>query len=118
VPLLFEYKPFADFGILVGPQIGLNIYKSATNSENDETISGSEFDEQLGSVFGEGFFKSFDFAVALGVQYTLIDHLTIGARYNLGLTNTFSTTVTESGVSVKTSGWKNNVIQVSIGWKF
>jgi hypothetical protein len=116
VPVLFEIKPFANFGILVGPQVGLNIYKSASNGE--ETYSGSDFDDSFEEIGGSDLFKSLDFAVALGVQYTFINHLTIGARYNLGLTNTFSSTVSESIVNVNVSGWKNNVAQVSIAWSF
>jgi opacity protein-like surface antigen len=108
IPVLLDIKPFANFSILIGPQIGFNIYKSAT--AEGETKSGSDFD----NVFGKDTFKGFDFAVVGGLQYTFIDHLTIGARYNFGLTNAFKTS--ESGGDIK--GWKNNVIQVSVGWTF
>jgi hypothetical protein len=115
VPVLLDIKPFANFSILIGPQIGFNIYKSATQSAGgiSETISGSDFDD----VFGDDTFKSFDFAVVGGLQY-VIDHLTIGARYNWGLTNALGTSVTESGVTVDMTGCKNGVIQISVGWTF
>ena len=112
IPVLLDIKPFANFSILVGPQIGFNIYKSATASAagESETVSGSDFD----NAFGEDTFKSFDFAVVGGLQYTFIEHLTVGARYNFGLTNAFS--LSDSGVDV--NGWKNSVIQISVGWTF
>ena len=112
IPVLLDIKPFANFSILVGPQIGFNIHKSAT--AKGETISGSDFDD----FFGEDTFKSFDFAVVGGLQYTFIEHLTIGARYNFGLTNACSTSMRESGVDVDVKGWKNSVIQISVGWTF
>jgi hypothetical protein len=112
VPILLEIKPIPNLGILVGPQVGLNVYKSAASE--GETVSGSDFDE----AFGDEAFQSIDFAVAFGVQYTLIEHLTIGARYNLGLTNAYSDSETENGVTANASGWKNNSLQVSVGWRF
>jgi opacity protein-like surface antigen len=116
IPVLLDIKPFANFSILVGPQIGFNIYKSAT--EGNETLSGSDFDDSFEAALGKNALKSFDFAVVGGFQYTFIDHLTIGARYNFGLTNAVSTSVRDSGVDVDVKGWKNNVIQVSVGWTF
>jgi opacity protein-like surface antigen len=112
IPVLVDIKPFENFSVLVGPQIGFNIYKSI--SGNGETLSGSDLDEYFEAALGKKPFQSFDFAAVVGVQYTFIEHLTVGARYNIGLTNAFS--FSESGVDVK--GWKNNVIQVSVGWTF
>jgi opacity protein-like surface antigen len=116
IPILLDIKPFANFSILVGPQIGFNIYKSATitTTADETTKSGSDLDDYLEEEFGKNPFKSFDFAAVVGVQYTFIEHLTVGARYDLGLTNTFS--LSESGVD--TTGWKNSVIQISVGWTF
>ncbi|MDR0692867.1 MAG: PorT family protein [Prevotellaceae bacterium] len=112
IPVLLDIKPFANFSILVGPQIGFNIYKSATI--DGKTMSGSEMDDSFEVVLGKKPFKSFDFAVVGGLQYTFIEYLTIGARYNFGLTNAFS--LSESGVDI--TGWKNSVIQISVGWIF
>jgi hypothetical protein len=116
IPVLLDIKPFANFSILIGPQIGFNIYKSATQSAGgiSETVSGSDFDD----TFGDDTFKSLDFAIVGGLQYTFIEHFTIGARYNWGLTNAYSTSMTESGVTADVTGWKNSVIQVSVGWTF
>jgi opacity protein-like surface antigen len=102
VPVLLDIKPFANFSILAGPQIGFNVYKSATATVNgvDVTVKGGDL---------EGY-KSIDFAVVGGLQYTFIEHLTIGARYNIGLTDTFS--------HENAKGAKAGVLQVSLGWTF
>jgi hypothetical protein len=113
VPVLLDIKPLPGLSILVGPQIGFNIYKSATNE--GETISGSDFDVITNGSDG---FNGIDFAAVIGAQYTFIGHLVLGARYNIGLTNTFSQTVNSSGINVDVTGWKNNVLQVSLGWIF
>ncbi|MDR2801891.1 MAG: PorT family protein, partial [Prevotellaceae bacterium] len=99
------------------PQIGLNVYKSV--SANGKTFSGSGFNDPFRGI-GEDFFKTIDIAVALGLQYTFLKHLTIGARYNLGLTNAFnvSTPIDDEGVNADFSGWKNSTIQASVGWAF
>jgi opacity protein-like surface antigen len=112
IPVLLDIKPFANFSILVGPQFGFNIYKSA--NDGSETLSGSEFEKSFESVFGENALNDFDFAVVGGLQYTFIEHLTIGVRYNFGLTNMCSTKLSDADVK----GWKNNVIQISVGWAF
>jgi opacity protein-like surface antigen len=112
VPILVDIKPFANFSVLVGPQIGFNIYKSM--SAEGETVSGSDFDKAFEAEFGKNPFKSFDFAAVIGLQYTFIEHLTIGARYSIGLANAFS--ISESGADAK--GWKNNTFQFSVGWTF
>jgi opacity protein-like surface antigen len=116
VPVLLDIKPFAGFSVLVGPQIGFNIYKSATFG--DKTYSGSDFDKEFEDAFGEKPFQSFDLAAVIGVQYTFIDHLTVGARYNIGLTDAFNMSVSASGITTDATGWKNSVIQISVGWTF
>jgi hypothetical protein len=113
VPVLLDIKPLPGLSVLVGPQIGFNVYKSATNES--ETISGSDFDVITNGSDG---FNGIDFAAVIGAQYTFIGHLVLGARYNIGLTNTMNASDNSSGVNVDVTGWKNNVLQVSVGWIF
>jgi len=116
VPLLLEIKPISDvnLGFLVGPQVGYNLTRKATATYEglSETISGSEFDEE----FGEGFEK-LDAGLVMGLQYT-IQKLTIGARYNLGFTNGLDWSMSEYGMKMNMTGWKNNVFQISLGFSF
>ena len=110
VPLLLEVKPVANLGILVGPQFGYNVTRSAT-AEYDgekETISGKDFDEDFMEL------QKFDVGVAMGLQYSITDNLHIGARYYLGLM--YGIDESEDGATVK--GFKNGVIQVSLGFSF
>ena len=122
LPILLEIKPvpLVDLGLLVGPQFGLNIYKSETAM--GITTSGSEFDNGLKELFGKNPFNSLDVGLVFGLQYTFIDHLNVGLRYNLGLTNSISSTY-ENGLfpttyKVDVTGWKNSVFQLSVGWFF
>ena len=113
IPILFEVKPITGLSLLIGPQLGLNVYRSA--SAEGETISGSDFDDWISSDdLPLGKFKSFDVSVAMGLQYTFSENFHVGARYNLGVTAPINRS--ESGVTV--SGWKNNVIQLSVGYAF
>jgi len=110
LPLLLEIKPVDNLGILVGPQVGYNLTRSATSSfgGEKETISGKDFDNDFLEL------KKFDAGVTVGLQYTIAGHLNIGARYYLGLLDGYSET--EDGVTTK--GFKNGVIQASIGYSF
>jgi hypothetical protein len=101
IPVLLDIKPFANFSILVGPQIGINVYKGS--KLGDESISGSDFEDAFGKV------NTIDFAAALGAQYAIGGHFVISARYNLGLTKTLKDAE---------EGCANSVFQFGVGWTF
>jgi opacity protein-like surface antigen len=114
VPVLLDIKPFTGFNILVGPQIGINLYKGMSSGGN--SISGSEFSTQLER---QGMkINTVDFAAVLGVQYTFIGHLIVGARYNFGFTPAVGLTDAAKDAGASLSGVANRVIQVSVGWAF
>jgi hypothetical protein len=111
LPLLLEIKPFENFGILVGPQLGLNVSRKVTATLKDhysETMSGSDFDNRYYGL------KKFDPAMVFGFQYT-IQRIIIGARYNLGLvdSNDFPT-----AYGSHWKGWRSNALQASLGYSF
>ena len=110
VPLLFEIKPVADLGILVGPQVGYNVYRKATGSYDGEkeSISGSDFDDEFLPL------KKFDAGLTVGLQYKINGNIFLGVRYYHGLLNGINET--EDVVSMK--GIQNSVIQASIGFAF
>ena len=128
LPLLLEIKPISNFGILVGPQFGYNVSRKVTATYFDDywnrliaaypdtwekksvTKPGSDFDDYI---FNGGL-KKIDAAMVFGLQYT-IQRVTIGARYNLGLTNSHDK---PTGYGSTTKGWKANVIQVGLGFSF
>jgi hypothetical protein len=101
VPILLDIKPFENFSVLVGPQIGINVYKSA--KQGGVSISGSDFEDAIGKV------NTIDFGAALGVQYAILGHFVISARYNLGFTKTLKDAE---------EGSANRVFQFGIGYTF
>ena len=107
VPLLFEIKPVANLGILVGPQVGYNVYRKATGTyegEKGESISGSNFDDEFMPL------TKFDAGLTAGLQYKIDENLYLGLRYYHGLIDGLK------GDTMK--GFRNSVIQASIGFAF
>ena len=113
LPLLFEIKPVANLGILVGPQFGLNITRKTiyTYDGNSEIYSGSNFYY----FYDHGFIKT-NADLVFGLQYTFKEKIMIGARYNPGLTNNLDGSYQDNWRFAK--GWKSNVIQASLGFLF
>jgi opacity protein-like surface antigen len=118
VPLLLEFKPAKGLGILIGPQVGFLLSKSTTS--DGVTVSGNTLDEAFKEQGINYPFKKLDLSLAIGVQYWITEKMHVGLRYNLGLTNSFSTTSTdvESGITGAAKGWKNGVIQIGLGYAF
>ncbi|MDR0729003.1 MAG: PorT family protein [Prevotellaceae bacterium] len=114
VPILVDIQPIPNLSILVGPQVGFNVYRSM--SEDGVSVSGSTLDERLEAMGMK--INTLDFAAVLGVQYTLLGHLTVGARYNFGLTPALGLTSVAKDAGMSLSGGAHRVIQVSVGWFF
>jgi len=103
VPLLLDIKPFSfPLNILVGPQFGYCVSRSFVDGRGG---NDSEY-------------KNLDFAAALGVQYTFIEHLTLGFRGNIGLTPSVKYDYTVNNETRTAKGERNNVLQLSAGWTF
>ncbi|MDR0694447.1 MAG: PorT family protein [Prevotellaceae bacterium] len=114
VPILLDIKPVPNLSILVGPQVGINVSKKM--SIGGISISGSELNDLLEEAGTK--INTLDIAAVLGVQYTIINHLTIGARYNFGFTPALGLTQEAKDAGLSISGVGNRVIQVSVGWSF
>lgn len=105
VPIMAKYYIVEGFSAELGPQVGF-LMKSE-GKVGDNTMDSKDF------------YKSVDFGLGVGLAYDLPMGLFVGARYNLGLSRAnedFSTQV--GGISIETDEIKNNVIQVSVGYKF
>jgi hypothetical protein len=98
-----------------GTQVGFNISRKVTWSDG-YSLSGSQLDDAL-KVEGEQI-NTFDLASVVGVQYTFVEHFTLGARYNMGLLSGSSATTEAKAAGYSISGNKHNVIQISFGWTF
>ena len=96
----FEIKEILD--PTIDPQIGfLTTAKYKMESEGNEAEEDAKDD-----------FESVDFGVNFGAGYDFTENLSVGLRYNLGLSNVYKT---EAGDDFKNS---NNVFSVSLGYKF
>ncbi len=90
VPVLAKFYVAEGFSIEAGPQIGFLMSADADGEDVKD------------------FFKSTDFSGAIGLGYKMETGLNFAARYNLGLGS-----IGENDVD-----WKNNVIQLSVGYNF
>jgi opacity protein-like surface antigen len=107
IPLLLDIKPFkSSFNFLIGPQLGVCVNRSFYD----------------GYVMINKDYKDFDFAIALGIQYSIAKHLALGLRYNYGLIQSlkYDYEYDYEGVKYKNTfkGERNNVLQLSLGWIF
>ena len=118
VPVLLDIKPFqTPLSFFIGPQFGCCLNRTFSN---DHRMGEHRYSD----------FKDFDFTAVLGVQYTVMEHLTLGLRYNCGLTPSFAydydyhyeyelngEIITENSKGTF-KGYRNSVVQLSVGWTF
>ncbi|MCC9071538.1 PorT family protein [Flavobacterium sp. F-65] len=99
VPVMAKYYVAEKFSLEAGPQIGFLV------SAKGKMSGGSNEDIK-------DFYKSIDFGVNFGAGYDFTENLSVGARYNLGLSNIAKN---EEGDNSKL---KNSVFSLSVGYKF
>jgi opacity protein-like surface antigen len=106
IPVMAKYYVAEKFSLEAGPQIGFLL-----SAKND--FSYSAFGESdSGKVDIKDGYKSIDFGVNFGAGYDFTENLSVGARYNLGLSNIAKN---EEGDNSKV---KNSVFSLSVGYKF
>jgi hypothetical protein len=96
VPVLLRYNPVSVFNLHAGPQFGILMNAVAELDGEEEDIEDM---------------KTLDFGVAIGAGLDLPMGLTASVRYTAGLANIADT---EDGDDTT---MKNNVFQVSLGYK-
>ena len=104
IPVMAKVYVTPKVSIEAGPQIGflLNSKSKYEEKVSDVIFSGEEDTKDL--------FKSTDFGLNFGLGYDLTEKLSIGGRYNLGLSNILKDA---GGEKVK-----NSVFSFSLGYKF
>jgi hypothetical protein len=103
VPIIFKLYTVAGINLQVGPQFGfLSSAEAPAYDANTSTITLQDVKDKA---------KSSDFTLAMGLGWDLPFGLTVDARYNLGLSNMYKDTSSPSSEA------KNQVIQVSVGYK-
>lgn len=91
VPIFAKYYVLDKLSVEAGPQFGF-LVKADNN--------GEDIKEYL---------KTFEFGLGVGASYYFTENIFAGARYNFGLTSIDK----ESDVKIH-----NNVLQVSVGYRF
>lgn len=106
IPLIIKLYTVAGINLQAGPQFG---FVSSAEAPRPSTTNPSEITVQD----VKDLTKGSDFTVALGLGWDLPFGLTIDARYNLGLSKIYE----EAPMSGQSEDAKNQVIQVSLGYK-
>lgn len=101
IPVILKLYTVAGINLQVGPQFG---FVTSAKGEFPVTSGSSTMDIKDS-------FKSSDLSLALGLGWDLPFGLTIDGRYNLGLSDI------NNDSSPGASSFKNQVIQVSVGYK-
>lgn len=120
VPVMFKYYIVKGFNVEAGPQVGflVSAKDKLTYNEND---NGTVFNSST-SVDVKSLYKSIDFGFNLGAGYDFTENFFAGIRYNIGLSDVAQAgTVKYQGQDIPTLKYykeKNNVLSVSVGYKF
>ncbi|MCX7550449.1 porin family protein [Xanthomarina sp. F2636L] len=110
VPVVFKYYVLEGLSLEAGPQLGIlmsaKAYVTVDYSGLDQSGSAGrnvDLDESV---------KPIDFGLVAGFAYRLKNDISLGFRYNFGLTNINDEVDADSNVI------KNGVMQVSLGYYF
>ncbi len=113
VPVVANVYLFKGFAVKAGVQVGFLV---KANYEVSATVKDDRNDRNMSTKYDESFTsecKKVDVAIPMGVSYQVPTiPIVIDARYNLGLTKVNK----ESEEGYKDV--KNNVIQLTVGYKF
>ncbi len=116
IPFVLKYYLVGGLNLQVGPQIGFLV-----GSKGDLVTTGSS---QAIYKYGQSlkdFTNSTDFSIVFGAGIDLPYGANIGVRYNLGISdinkNTNSSNVGVATPSFSTAYTKNQVLQVSVGYR-
>ena len=104
VPVMMKYYVADKFNLEIGPQIGF-LTSAKTSTKLDGFSQTVEQDVK-------NYFESVDFGLNFGAGYDFTKNVSVGIRYNFGLSNIFKT---EAGDDSKT---QNSVFSLSVGYKF
>ena len=113
VPFVANLYLFKGFAVKAGVQVG---FLAKANYEVTATVKDEKNDRTMTSKYDESFTsecKKVDISIPMGVSYQIPTiPIVIDARYNLGLTKVNKESIEGS------KDLKNNVIQLTVGYKF
>jgi hypothetical protein len=96
IPMLAKVYVMENLSLDLGPQFGF----LASSKHGNATVQGM---------------KKFDTSFAAGLSYKIIGRIDVSARYNLGLTKVSDKMTDDNEKKISP---KNNVIAVSVGYRF
>jgi long-subunit fatty acid transport protein len=102
IPVMAKYYVAEKFSVEAGPQIGFLLSAKSKFEAGGESEKTDVKDA----------YESIDFGVNFGAGYDFTENLSVGLRYNLGLSNIAKT---EDGEDFKMN---NSVFSLSVGYKF
>ncbi|NDP27781.1 MAG: PorT family protein [Flavobacterium sp.] len=103
IPVMAKYYAAKNFSIEFGPQIGFLTSAKVNGTANGQTVD----------VDAKQFYNSTDFGINFGAGYDFTKKVSIGMRYNLGLSNVGSDDFVSNGDKIT-----NSVFSISMGYKF
>ncbi|WP_413999125.1 porin family protein [Flavobacterium sp. W1B] len=103
IPVMIKYLAAPKFNLEVGPQVG---FLTSAKVKEDGGLSGDV----------KKLFKSTDFGLNFGAGYDFTEKISVGVRYNLGLSNLF-TEEFDALLGEKTKV-HNSVLSLSLACKF
>ena len=110
--------------IQMGQLMSINITKYFSlmfGAQTSYLISAQVDSSNTGSATGDAImnlFNRIDYGYAVGVEVHPVAGLIIGARYNVSLAKVYKDLQSLQKPSFTSEDAKNNVIQISIGWRF
>lgn len=125
VPVMVKYYVYKGFNIEAGPQIGilLNAEEKYETNFTSPDFPGENV-RRSGTDDISELFKSIDVAINAGIGYDFTSHIFVNARYNYGIIDIYDFSPNnqtdvpgQSNVRNKMVA-RNNVLSVSVGYKF
>lgn len=101
IPVMAKYYVAEKFSLEAGPQIGF-LLSAKAKFDGDGESGDEDIKDGL---------KSIDFGVNFGAGYDFTENVSVGLRYNLGLSNISDAEVGDGKI-------KNSVFSLSVGYKF
>ena len=97
------------FSLLFGAQTAYLISAQVDSSDNTENATENKI---------MNLYNRIDYGYAVGVEIHPVAGLIIGARYNVSLAKVYKDIQSLQKPSFTSEDAKNNVIQISVGWRF
>ncbi|MWB94674.1 outer membrane beta-barrel protein [Flavobacterium sp. GA093] len=111
IPVMAKFYVTEKFTVEAGPQIGFLL---SAKDDYSGSFMGESYSENEDVKDG---YKSIDFGVNFGAGYDFTENLSVGLRYNLGLSNIVETEDAEE-FDVDDVSVQNSVFSLSVGYKF